>query len=170
VAADLAYQFPIWLETSTPVARISIMVGTAVPATLARLALYTARPHGPGAANLLVGSMTEYDMNAAANTVHELVLPGPPRLPRGLYWGCARFNGAAQPRTAAHSIASGASSFAFQQLLGATNALAVQSAGNFVNCRVTAPLGYEDAWPAVMPAPTISTSTPGSPLFQWRRN
>jgi hypothetical protein len=171
VAADLAYQFPIWIEVATPVARIAMQVGTPVAGTLARLALYTSRRKALGAANLLVGSMTEYDMNAAVNASLELLLPGPLRLPCGLYWGVARFNGAAQPRTASVNNGAGTSALGFQAMLGSLNAVGVQgAAGTQQLGRVTAPLLYADAWPAVMPPPTIGAGAPGSPLFQWRRN
>jgi hypothetical protein len=169
VVADTAYAFPIWLERASPIARITMIVGTSTASVSARLALYDTRHDLPAPGRLLVGSMTEYDMGAAANTVHELMLASPIWHPRGFVWGVSRFNGAAQPRTAQPNPNNGAAGQLFQAMLGAASPLAVHlpNAPN-TTCRVTGALAYGAAWPAEFPAPSFGTNAPGSPVIQWR--
>lgn len=168
VVADTAYAFPIWLDRPATIGRIAMSVGTSVPGVTGQMALYDTRLDLPAPGRLITGSLTNYDMNAAANTVHELVFSPAILRGRGFVWGVTRFNGAAQPRTAINSSTAGAAGLPFQMILGALNALAVQGASTFTNTRVTAPSTYASAWPADFGTPTIGNNVPGSPVIAWR--
>jgi len=169
VAADTAYAFPFFLPAPAIIDSLALLVGTPVPGTLARLALYASRPGAPLPGNLIVGVDTDLDCNAPANTALAVVLGTPAAAPRGIVWGVTKFNGAAQPRTPATSISPGSMASMAGRLLGAATPLGALGTGGAGDVRaVTAPAAFLAAWPGFLAGAAVAGSPPAAPSVAWR--
>lgn len=166
-ANSTIYFFPIPLFDRASLLRLGTVIGEAVPGVSAKLALYRDIGETPGndgttISNLLGECSGALDMGATAGTqVRVNFLASFFRDP-GIYWGAMKANGAAKPRTVPSTGELGE----WARFVGVNNAAAL-FAGTGAQCRVssTALVDYAAPFPAVCPAVTFATTSPGSPFI-----
>jgi hypothetical protein len=95
VTADLMYAWPIPVEAAFRASAVEIAVGTATPATNAKLGLALPGPDGFPFA-LLAECAAPVDCSLAADTILQAVITDGVDVPMGWVWGLSVYNGSAQ--------------------------------------------------------------------------
>jgi hypothetical protein len=161
VAADTIYFYPIEIKAAVVIDGLAIRVGTAVPSTNVKLALYDNLNGVAGTKTLLASSASAGDMNETAGNTISLDFVTPYKAIPGFYWGAALFNGSAQPSTHTNAI----SLAGLGDIVGGVDMTTYAVATALNRVIVTSNL-YASGFPDIAAAPTISANNV-SPIIGW---
>lgn len=163
MTADTVYLFPISLIRGGTFSGMAIRVGTAVPATNGKLALYDNAGGIEGTKRLIEACSATVDMNETALSTLTTNFAANRFIPAGFYWAASIFNGAAQPGALVQSQVYGAG---LAPILGGSNLGAFQNVSSATAIRFTvAGETYAGGFPATLGAPSVAVTTPGSPIL-----
>jgi hypothetical protein len=162
VAADTLYFYPIVVKRAVVMDGLALRVGTAVAATNVKMALFENTAGVAGVKQLIAACPTAGDMNETAGNTISLDFATPQKIIPGFYWGCALFNGIAQPYTHAGNVAMSG----LADIMGAPNAGTYSTTATAATRIVSAGSTYAGGFPDVAPAPTLSQSNV-VPIISW---